>query len=435
MKSRSIPDGEIHTLSNGLRIWTMPNPMKDCKQRDKVHIGVLIYSGTYTEYTGETEYNHIIEHLIAVLPSEKYPNSRHNNILMEQNGISAFGTVDDYKTHVWLEGFNGNFDLMFDLFSNGLIGFHVDNVVFKQEISAVLTELTDWCNNPFLKLDEFQHKLLYPNHPISIPIKHHIANVKSATPEKVENYFNRILDPKRTIIYVSGKLNNRSYKYAINKIRDTFKHLTSPSNPALNYNKLANYKPKNIKNNIYFVKSNTSTTKIEWLWLTNVKYGDYECYIIEAIVSIMQDKLFDYLRMDKGLIYTIKLESVCDPINTYLSNLKASTDVINKNTLKKVIKQFVIFIDELEYSITHDDLLQFRRKIYRKYQDKLSNCTLESMIENHADNLLFLNTTHSLKYELNKYLNISLKDIRTFIKNVINNDRMYIFYSGKHKLC
>lgn len=435
MKNYKIADGDVCELSNGIRIWTIDKPQKHCKTQDKVHIGIYIYSGLFTEEPAHTEYNHIIEHLIAMLPSKKYPDSRSNNTLMEKNGITAFGTVDDYKTHIWLEGFNGNFDLMLDLFSNGLLEFTVDDGIYKQEITAVLTELTDWYNNPFLKMEELQRKILFPNHPQSVPIKDHISNVKKATPQKLEKYFKRLLDPKRMLIYISGNLTQSRFDYGIKTMFNKFKNLKTPSSPALNYNKLKNYVPHNRKpKDVYFIRSDTSTTKIEWVWLTNKKYGSKEAYISEALESIMQDKLFDELRMDKGLVYSIKISAISDPINEYLSHITASTDVIGKDNLKKVMKEFIEFINRMPYSITKDDILQFRRKLYRSYQDKFGDCTLDLPLEVHAENLLFLRKTKSLEKEMNDYLNISLKDIRNFVKKYINTKNMYIFYSGKYKL-
>ncbi len=431
-----LPDGKIVTLKNGLRIWTIPKPSKDCKTYDKVHLGLFIYSGLYTERKEEIEYNHFLEHLLAVFPSKKYPKSRDNNSLLEKNGITALGTVDEYKTHIWLEGLPDSFDLMIDYFINGLLDFKVDDSIFRQEKIAVLTELTDTLNDPFCKLDELYQNILYPGHPLSLPMSYHIYNVKRTTPQKLEDYFKRMLNPKYMIVYVSGNLSERGYQIAISKFSNMLSDFKIPKAiPALDMKRLENYNPiKRKAPNVYYIKNDTPTTKMEWIWLTNTKIGDVQDDILDAIESILKDKLFDQLRMYKGLIYTIKIYKHTDPINKYISNLNVSTDVIGKKALLKTMKEFARIINTLDQTITHDDLLQYRRKKYREYQDKFGYCNLETPIENHIEKLLFIGKTKSLEIEMEEKLNVTLPQIKNCIKEYFTLDKSYIFYSGRHKI-
>lgn len=423
-----ISDGYIKTLPNGLRIWIIPKPSKHCKSHDKVHIGLYIYNGTNTENEASVEYSHILEHLLAVFPSAKYPNSRNNNSLLELNGITSFGTVENYKTHIWLEGLPKVFNLMLDVFINGLTDFSVDDTIFEQEKVAVLTELTDLLNDPFLKLDELQHNTLFKGHPISIPMKKHISNVKLAKPTQLEKFFKNMLTPHNMIIYISGKLGKNVYKNAVDLLTKTFTNLKNPKQSL----KITRLNRKLPTQNVHFIKNNTTTTEIKWTWLTYIKHGEYNCYIVDAIHSMLKDLLFDELRMNKGLIYSLKTECVCDPINKKLSFLTISTNVIGKHQLIKLLTYFETLVKHLKFNT--DSLLQYKRKTYRDYQDKFGDCTLDHPVDTHIDNLLYTNNPISIEDDLKQRLNIKLTDVNNFIKKHFTLDRLYTFYSGKHSL-
>lgn len=430
-----ISDGNLITLKNGLKIWTIPKPSKYCMAQDKVHLGVYIFSGINTESKKEIEYSHILEHLVAVLPSKKYPDSRENNNLMEKNGITAYGTVDDYKTHIWLEGLPKRFNLMFDMFVNGLLEFDVDDTIFDQEITAVLTELTDLLNNPFLNFEEYQSKSLFPNHSLSLPLTHHIDNTKKATPQKLKNYFHRLLNPQNMIIYISGKIKHNVLIDARETIKSIFSTLKRPKIPAFSMTKLMSYRPIRRKPpGVYFVKNDTPTTKVEWVWPIETTFNNKNVYIFETFESIIRDKMFDELRMNKGLIYNIKIDNNYDPTNKYLSFISISTDVVGKKVLLKTIQEFARIVDTLLSKITHDNILQHRRKLYRDYQDKYADCSVDSPLEVHIDNLLFTGKTISLESEMKNYLKVTLSDVRHIIKKYITLDKMYMFYSGKYKI-
>ena len=97
------------------------------------------------------------------------------------------------------------------------------------------------------------------------------------------------------------------------------------------------------------------------------------------------------------------------------------------------LASYASIIASLEGEIKEDDIKQYKLKIYRDYQDKFGNCTLDGIIETHMENLLFIGKSTSLNTQLNKYLSVTLKDVKTFIKKHLTLDKVYMFYSGPHK--
>lgn len=430
---------EIITLKNGLKLIFSPKPKKSCISTDEVHVGFYVFSGVYTESPKNSEYSHILEHIMAQFPSEKYPDSRNTNLLLERYGVSPRGTVDEYVTHVWLEGLKQSIDVMIDVFINGIFKFQVDENVFEQEKIAAITELTEKLMDPHLDFIEYINKSLFPNHPISRPMKVHIASAKKASPRSMESFFKKFLNPDRMVVYIAGNTPDKG-RYTMPNIKrflsDVLSNLPRVSNPSTNLNVLSRYRPRSRKSpGIYYMKNTAATvTTIHYVWLTNVKHREKDTYVLDAIQYILRDILFDELRTQKGLIYTIKVDSQNDPINRKLSYIEFNVDVINKRKLIKVLKEFNRIIRDLALTISEDDVLQYRRKLYRQYQSKFSDCSVNSKVKLHAKDLLFDSPISTPDEELQKYLTVSRKDIAEVIKKKITTNKLYTFYCGKYKV-
>lgn len=415
--SKNFSSKVIH-LKNGLKIWYLPN-----RKSKLVNVGFWTLGGMAMETKETLEYYHFLEHMVADFTSEKYPNGSQNNKSLKSIGVDLQGQVEDLTMHIWMEGHSRASDVMIDMLVNTLLHYKMDPKRFEQERESIVTELQGHKNDPFHVLEEFREKILYPNHALSATLNDRIRNTKKATIKKLSNFFKKAVLTGRTIVYVSGYLENpdKSLKLLKTKLSKMKK-----SKPLVSLNEYKNYKPSPIsnKNMKRITLKESYTSRIQLIWKVPLtEFNDNTKYLY-AFESILKTRLFDLLRIQLGLIYNVTVESTFDILNENLSTYIIELEVSTKNNIQPTINATLDFIDKMD--ISENDLRQAKLEETNDYEGNKLNCNLDK----YFDYISYLLTNRKIVSFRKKHINfqsLKLKKLKEILRKLIPTQNVFIF--------
>lgn len=412
---------DVIRLKNGVKIWYIPN-----RKSKLLNIGFWTLGGYSMETKATLEYYHFLEHMLADFTSSKYPNGLQNNKILKTLGVDLQGEVENNTMHIWLEGHARAADVMLDMVTHGILDYQLDLERFKQEQEAIITELQGYQNDPFLTLEEYRERKLYPRHSVSATLEERIRNIKKSTPKSLSKFYKESVIPERIIVYVSGYLPNA--KENLRHLKRSLSKLPKRK-PLLTLTQLRNYRPsESFKPNVYTVKlSGNHTQRVDFVWKTghmNEFHRDYE--VFDALEMLFKMKLFDILRIDKGLIYSVKIKPRYDNTNEHLSYFAIELEVNSRKNIKPTIEATLGFVSDLN-AITENDLLQCKREETNRYEGMLLDRNQLDYAWDYVPAILMNEYIPYSKMMHNKFQDITLKNIKHTIRTHLAVEKAYVF--------
>lgn len=409
---------KIVHLKNGIKVWYIPN-----YRSALLNVGFWTLGGGSMETNNTLEYYHFLEHMVCDFTSTKYPDGRQNNKTLKTMGVDLQGEVDDDTMHIWMEGHERAADLMLDMLMNTILDYKLDATRFEGERESIITELQGYQNDPFNALDEFREKTLYKTHPIAKTLDERIASVKKATPESLTAFFPRAVVADRIIVYVSGNL--PSPKKHLHRLCYALAKLPKRV-PLLSVDVLHSYMPPYVKPGLRKIKldaNQTDRTDIVWKVHLNEFNDDYA--IFDAFEMIFNTKLFDLLRIQKGLIYHVNIDSRYDAINRHISYFAIELEVNNKKSIQPTIDSTLEFIRTVD--ITETDLLQCKREETNRYEQSRLDLVQLDYAWDYVPSLLLNETLTLAKAQHNRFQTLSLHEIKAAMRKYLQVSEAYIF--------
>jgi predicted Zn-dependent peptidase len=413
-------DLNVTHLPNGLRIWYIPN-----RKSKLLEIGFWTLGGVSMETSETLEYYHFLEHMLADFTSKKYPNGFENNKTLKTLGVDLQGEVQNNTMQVWMEGHARASSIMIDMLINTLTSFHMDPSRLEQERTSIITELNGYKNDPFLDLEEYRQKKLFPTHILSKSLDDCIDNAKKATIDSLMKFYNATVLTDRTVVYISGYLPNpeknlKHIKNELIKIPNQFPLLTLETLERFVPNPLVKYGIHKISLDMAY------TYRIDFIWLVNLNEFDKDFIYISAFEKILKTRLFNLLRIELGLIYNININSEYDIINKRLSQFIIEIEVSGKKNVKSTIDATLKFINDLD--ITKTDLLQFKREETNEYEHMKLDLGLDALWDDYVNQVLMnRKSIMSINQKHKKMQNIHLSKLKHVVKKYLPTKKTYIF--------
>jgi len=318
-------DYKIDRLKNGIKIITIEN-----NKTDLLILLINFKLGNDIETVDKLlEISHFMEHLFCLFTSSKYPNGKNNREFLSNNNIDLDAEVVNKNIMFSLEFRKKHLDIIFDMVSNALLDFRIDNDMFDKEKNAVIEELNEMVKDSSYDFEMKINSILYRGHQREKTIKQRLENCKRVQPKDLLDYYNKYFTPRNFVVGLFGKIDSSG-------VRIIKQNLGKLVGKEYIYRKYIPYKMEKL---IHY-KKNDNISNIKLFFRIPYTSFDKEKYAINAIIEILSDDmnslLFRKLRTEKGLVYDVNLELELDEIDSSLSMIEFSTLCNTKNLVKVI---------------------------------------------------------------------------------------------------
>ena len=280
-----------HVLKNGVRVLT-----EKLDYVRSVSIGIWVKAGSIYEDKEFNGTSHFIEHMLF-----KGTDKRTANQLAEETDniggqMNAFTSKECtcYYIKVLDENLLEAVDIMSDMFLNSK--FDAEDV--EKEISVICEEIKMYDDTPDDLAHEKLSEVLFKRSSLAYPILGCAKNLKTFNRDKLLHYKNKLYTPERTVISIVGNFNEDEI---LKVLEESFGKWTGVSEKPV------------VKNSSYKKNIVTVNKNIEQLHVTignrTVSRHDKMYYPLQVLSNIlggsMSSRLFQELRENKGLVYSI----------------------------------------------------------------------------------------------------------------------------------
>lgn len=422
-------DKHIYKLKNGIKVIIIP------LDTILTHISISFMLGVNHETKDQMEVTHFLEHLMGRMTSKKYQDDKYISEEIAKCGAYTNAYVSNYETKFYIQGFYKDLDFFFDILSNTISDFHLDENIAKKEKKAVIQELQNIISDHKYDFNFQMSKYLYPKYAYKFDDKRHIDFIKSYDISILEDFIanhillnNMIISiscPKTSIIKTKklidkhfGKLKNKNKKNAIITY-PIFEHKN-------NHLRVIYIKNKNNDQNCYV--SLCINKKIEYLSKEHLSL----LFLKEALFNFETGVFYNVLRKKMGMIYNINMDLDVDMKESRSSKYTVTTSTHFKNIPELIYTLLDIF---RSYEITDSDINNARNIIIFAFEnDKFYNL---SSYNRHFEKLLLYDKNIIEKSSiLRKFLKMRNEDVKHYwhiMKRDVLKKGILFYYANANK--
>ena len=281
---------QIHSLSNGIRVITDPNP-----QAESVSLGVWVAVGERFESPADNGISHVLEHMAfkGTKARSAFDISRE---IEDVGGIVNAYTGRDmtaYYVKVLKKDWQLGLNIIADILQNSVMA--PDELAREQGV--IIQEINMNNDTPDDLIFDLYSKTAFPDQPLGRTILGSPENVRSITSERLLNYMHTQYTTDRLIISVSGDIDPQTFLELCEK---SFTGFSSAKNKAA---EPAHY----VGGEIRQAKKNDQINLL--LGFEGCSYTSPDYYTAALLASVfgggMSSRLFQEIREKRGLVYTI----------------------------------------------------------------------------------------------------------------------------------
>jgi predicted Zn-dependent peptidase len=397
----------------------MTNLFFDKFENNKIFtLAFLVKSGRRYELKSEYQYAHILEHLLTLKGSKKFPSVLIANKIIEKFGGIVFASTNLERSRFVLQGNIDYFENLAEVFLDSIFNPLFDLNVFENEKKIIIQENKIRYKNKENFLNDKILSFIFGENEIFNEQKEKL--ILKTSLDDIKNYYKKHFKPEKYIfIYSASDLKNKK------RIEDYLSQFSkiSKNNQKINFNQKINL---NFKDKLIFVKNNTDLYSVLiYFIIPNLEVKEAICLdLISNFLTLGQGSLFyQKLRFEKSLAYGIKTR-----VN-HKSDL--SLFVIETNTLNpsEVIKIILNEIQNLKINaqILKDLKIQMNGLILRSFLNPINRISfLEYLWLKNEKNL-----DSSYYFKILKSINIS--DILKVL-NLLKNSNYIIGLAGQKNI-
>ena len=253
-----------------------------------------------------------------------------------------------------------------------------------------------------------------PSTETSINVSGYASDLEYINNSNLYDYYQYMLEHDYIDIYIIGDLDMNN---VVNIIIDDFK-INILKNHKVDYNVINN---KTNKINEFNERLNITQENIA-IGLNIIDHNDYEKNYVAQIYNMilgagsLETKLYNRLRNENSLCYNVQ------SIYQKQDNLFIIHTAISKENEKKAIKLIKLALKDMLVSVTDDEINKAKELLVT-----MLNMTMDSP-GRIIDNLVFKNLfgLEDLNIRIEKYKNVTKKDIIDFAKKVSINSILYL---------
>lgn len=314
-------------------------------------------------------------------------------------------------------------DLLSDLLSNAT--FPKDKVKVSKE--AIILQLTQSKFNPTALANEKLDSIVLSK-PYQLNIDETIQKIQKYTDTDIKECYKQIFDRKDAVITIVGNINiDESNKNALNdelnKLHDALKGHSNAFDPGQQTTELESYDTAHV----HVTLNNPQSTVL--FALPGVSRKDSDKIAIRAANSIfgkggLGSRLFKTVRDQNGLVYHIVTTLAEMDLQSMVNGLALTRPENVNKVIDEVKKQVTILY---ENGISEEELHDFKINKCASYIFS-TNASLLSFIENIREDGIKLEQVNDY---LDKYLNLTRKDINNALKKVFDPKKLVFVSCGQ----
>lgn len=283
---------EIITLDNSLRIVIEHIPYVK-----SATIGVWVGAGSCYETEQNSGISHFIEHMLFKGTQSRTAKQIAECIDDIGGQINAFTSKE--CTCYYAKTLSSHLDISIDLLSDMLFHSNLDEKDMAVEKGVIIEEINMYEDTPEELVHDLLHETVWKGSSLANNILGSYQSIESMTPQKLRDYMSEYYRPENSVISVVGNIQRDSLLKQLNKAFGQWQ-------PKQNFAKeLPN--PQFHKNKVSVMKD------IEQIHLCMGFQGFerdndklYDLLVVNSILGGgMSSKLFQKIREEKGLVYSI----------------------------------------------------------------------------------------------------------------------------------
>ncbi len=404
-------------LSNGLRVVTVP--MAD---NPAVTVLVMVETGSKYETKEINGLSHFLEHMVFKgtpkrptamdISKELESLGAHYNAFTSQEFTGYYAKVSKQHTDIAL-------DVVSDIYLNPLL----DEKEIQKEKGVIVEEIRMYKDMPHRQIHDLYMKLVYGDQPAGWKISGDEDNVKSFKREDFIKYRSEHYVAERTIVVVSGAINEREILEKIGKAFADIPQKKSIEKVKVNDeqskpNLLLHFKETDQAHLILGVRTFDSRSK----------YDETLSIISTMLGGGMSSRLFHKLRDEMGVGYYIHASH--DAYTDHgLFNISAGVDTKRiEEVIEVLIKECKKIIDE---DISEEELKKVKDCISGSFVLGLE--TSDSRAEYCASGLIMKGKIESPDEEISKISKVTVKDIKDLAKMIFVDEKLNLAIIGPYK--
>lgn len=411
---------KIKTFNNGLRL--VVNTKKDI---DIVSFQVFVSSGAKDEKESEHGYAHFLEHMFFK-STEKNSSA---NILKK---LDDLGAVKNAYTGIsttcyYFKCLGSVLEECIKIYSEMFFNKTFNNDEIEKEKLVILEEYKMGQDNANHKCVRNGYKAMFEGTCLGHDVIGTPETIKSVTLKKLIEFKNKFYTPENIVISISG---NVSFEKASKFVQKYFVNLFNETNFKVNNDS----KYTELNPSKKYVNSKKDNEQTVVYILTDLKeqslHKRVAFHLYYAILGMdMSSKLFEIIRGQKGLVYSIDAD--CTKIqDNYLSEIFFATS--NDKVKEALIEIKNILKDCAEGNITQDELSRTKAKYISSFV--FSSESNSSIASNNGLDLIDYQRIISNKELTNEYNSITLEEIIECAKIVYNETKYVVSAVGNCKV-
>lgn len=287
-----------HTLSNGLRVLTIPMP-----SFESATVLVMVKAGSRYENRKNSGIAHFFEHM-AFKGTESRPSSMDIASLIDGIGgeFNAF-TGKEY-TGYYIKAAKHRVPLMLDVLSDMLLHSKLDREEIEKEKGVILEEMNLYEDMPMRNIGDVYETLLYGNTPLGWDTIGHKDAILSITREDFQKYMDSLYSADNMIVVVAGGVDEAKTLKEVEKYFSPMPKFKTAKPLAA---KESQKKP------MLHIKSKKTEQVHLALGVRTAGVESKDRVALSVLASIlgggMSSRLFDEVREKRGLAYYVRSSS------------------------------------------------------------------------------------------------------------------------------
>ena len=403
------------TLPSGLRIvgQTMPHLRS-------VSIGCWVGTGSVKEKEGEAGISHFIEHMLFKGTEKRTA----QDIAAEMDGIGAQLNAFTAKecTCFYAKVIDENIENAMDVLSDMVRNSKFDPTEMEKEKSVVVEEINMVEDTPEDVVMELLSSVYFGDAPLGKPILGTKESVRAFRPENLKDYMRRHYDSKNTLVAVAGNCDPQQIEELVERYFDCPPTTDRPAPYPVNI------QPDGVRAAVAEkdIEQCHIALAIPAVTITDSRYFA-QMVLDNALGGSMSSRLFQKIREDRGLAYTVySFHSLYKDVGTL--GVYAGTGADQGEEVLKLI------LDELagvrEKGITEEEFIRSRNQLKGGYV--LSNEGAGARMNSIGKNMLLYGRVRTEEETIKGIEGVTYEQVCQYAREGLRFDNIAAAFVGRN---
>ena len=396
---------------------------------DSVAFNIFVKTGSVNETEGNYGISHFIEHML--FKGTKKRNAYQIAKELESLGANVNAYTDKEETTYFFKSTNENLEPCVEILSDMFFNSVFDSKEMAREKKVVCEEISMYNDDAYSKSELLVNSIFYAGTKYANDVAGSKQSVKSLTKQKIVDYMQKFYTPQNTIISFSGNITLKQAEKLFEKYFLTNYNLTLKDEVKCDEKviKVKNQKPVITTKTVKKYKDNEqSHICISYKCCSQYDKNKYAIFIMNnALGRGMSSKLFQRIREQLGLVYSISSSSYCNVAGGDLTIHFATTTKNVPLALKSIKNEIDLLIKN---GLTETEFLDAKNNYISSV--KLAWENTSSMNTKICQNIKNYGKDITKQDILNIIENITLKDVNKTIKQIFDCKDYCISYVGQN---